>query len=109
VSLKINSTGTLTGIPISGELRREIFYTVKEALHNIYKHSQATEAKLRFSVKDDILTVSIHDNGVGMPEKDTGRYGNGLVNMQQRMMAVGGNLMIENHQGTKIILEVPVR
>jgi len=109
VSLKISSTGTLTGIPISGELRREIFYTVKEALHNIYKHSQATEAKLGFSVKDNILTVSIHDNGIGMPEKETGRYGNGLTNMQQRMAAVRGRIRIENHEGTKITLEVPVR
>lgn len=109
VSLKINSTGTLTGIPISGELRREIFYTVKEALHNIYKHAQASEAKLGFSVKDDILTVTIHDNGIGMPETVTGRYGNGLTNMQQRMTAAGGQIRIENHQGTKIILEVPVK
>ncbi len=109
VSLKIHSTGTLTGIPISGELRREVFYTVKEALHNIYKHSQATEAKLGFSVKNDILTITIHDNGVGMPEKETGRYGNGLTNMRQRMEAVKGSIQIENHQGTKITLEVPVR
>jgi len=109
VSLKIHSTGAITGIPISGELRREIFYTVKEALHNIYKHSKATEAKLGFSVKDDILTVSIQDNGVGIPEKETGRYGNGLTNMQQRTAAAGGRIRIENHQGTKITLEVPVK
>jgi signal transduction histidine kinase len=107
VKLRINSTGTITGIPISGELRREIFYTVKEALHNIYKHAQASEAELSFSVENEVLTVAIQDNGIGMPEKDTGRYGNGLNNMQQRMAAVGGSLNIENHNGTKIKLTVP--
>jgi signal transduction histidine kinase len=109
VNIKITSTGEITGIPISGELRREIFYTVKEALHNIYKHSQATEAKLAFAIKDELLTIVIQDNGVGIPENETGRYGNGLTNMQQRMEAVGGHIRIENHEGTKITLEVPVR
>jgi two-component system sensor histidine kinase DesK len=82
---------------------------VKEALHNIYKHSQATEAKLAFTIKDELLTITIQDNGTGIPEKETGRYGNGLKNMQHRMEAVRGQLQIENHEGTKITLEVPVR
>jgi signal transduction histidine kinase len=109
VNIKITSTGEITGIPISGELRREIFYTVKEALHNIYKHSRATEAKLAFAIKDELLTINIHDNGVGIHADSTGRYGNGLTNMQQRMEAVKGTFGIENHEGTKIKLEVPVR
>jgi signal transduction histidine kinase len=109
VNIKITSTGQIAGIPISGELRREIFYTVKEALHNIYKHSQASEAKLGFAIKDETLTIVINDNGTGIPEKESGRYGNGLTNMKQRMVAVRGQLQIENHEGTKITLEVPVR
>jgi signal transduction histidine kinase len=109
VNIKITSTGEIAGIPISGELRREIFYTVKEALHNIYKHSRATEAKLGFAINDELLTITIQDNGVGIPEKETGRYGNGLNNMRQRMEAVRGQIQIENHVGTKIKLEVPVR
>ncbi len=108
VNIKITSTGGISGIPISGDLRREIFYTVKEALHNIYKHSQATEAKLGFAIKDEVLMIVIQDNGTGIPEKETGRYGNGLNNMQQRMEAVKGEIDIENHQGTKITLNVPV-
>jgi signal transduction histidine kinase len=61
---------------------------------------------LYFSIDNEVLTVAIQDNGVGMPENDTGRYGNGLNNMQQSMESVGGSFSIENHQGTKITLTV---
>jgi signal transduction histidine kinase len=108
VILRIDTPGEITRTPISGELRRDIFYTVKEALHNTFKHSQASEAILSFSVENEFLTIVIHDNGIGMPEKETGRYGNGLTNMQQRMESVGGSISIENHQGTKITLTVPI-
>ena len=93
---------------IQGEHRQNIFYTVKEALHNIMKHAEATEAELRFTLKQDELCVIIKDNGIGFPEGKLDRFGNGLNNMRNRMKSINGDLRIKSHEGTKITLSIPV-
>lgn len=108
LQFRINTPVGIADIPLSGEKRRDIFYTVKEALHNIHKHAQATEAELSFSVNGGELTVMVRDNGRGIPEEAKNDLGNGLRNMRQRMESVGGSFDMENHQGTKITLKVPV-
>jgi len=108
VKLKISTPGGIAKIPLSGEKRRDIFYTVKEALHNIMKHSGASEAELSFTLNEGELAVEIRDNGRGIPEEAAKVHGNGLNNMRQRMEDVGGRFVLENHQGTKITLNVPV-
>ena len=42
VKLKITTQGDILPTPINGEHRRNIFYTVKEALNNILKHALIT-------------------------------------------------------------------
>ena len=108
VRVTINSPVRLDHIPISGERRRNIFYTVKEALNNILKHAQATEAELGFRVKQNVLSVVIKDNGKGFSQGELNRFGNGLKNMKNRMKSINGDLGIENHSGTRITLSVPV-
>ncbi len=108
IQFRISTPVGIADIPLSGEKRRDIFYTVKEALHNIHKHAQATEAELSFALNGGELSVVVRDNGRGIPEEAKNDLGNGLRNMHQRMESVGGSFNIENHQGTKITLKVPV-
>ena len=108
VSLIINTPEKIDQIHISGEHRRNLFYAVKEALHNIVKHSQATEAGLKFTVTHHLLSIEVSDNGRGIPDGELNRFGNGLNNMRNRMKSINGNISIENHVGTTITLTVPV-
>lgn len=108
VKLKITTPTKMDHIHISGAHRRNIFFAVKEALHNIIKHAGATEAELRFKLDHDVLSVVIKDNGKGFPLGELNRFGNGLNNMKNRMKSINGNLSIENHVGTKITLSLPV-
>ena len=108
VKLKINTPDNIAHMPIKSENRRNVFYAVKEALHNIIKHAKATEAELKFMVKNNILSVVINDNGIGMPKGELNRFGNGLKNMRHRMTSINGGMHIENGQGTKITLTLPV-
>ncbi len=108
VNLKITTPAKMDHIHISGEHRRNIFFAVKEALHNIIKHACATEAELRFTVDQDVLCIVIKDDGKGMPTGKLNRFGNGLKNMQNRMKSIKGNFSIESHVGTKITLSLPV-
>jgi signal transduction histidine kinase len=108
VRLKIIIPDMISRIPITGEKRRNIFYAVKEVLHNIIKHASATEAELRFALDQDVLSVVIKDNGIGIPHGELNRFGNGLNNIRNRMTDINGICSIENHLGTRITLSLPV-
>ena len=95
---------------VSGEVRRNIFLTVKESLHNIVKHADATEVKLIVQT-NELLTVIVSDNGKGIYLSDPYSYSgrNGLKNMQQRIESIGGRFILLNGDGVTIKLEVPLQ
>ena len=106
--LKVVTQGKILPTPINGEHRRNIFYSVKEALNNIMKHAQATEAELKFVVINDKLDVIISDNGKGLPDGNLNRFGNGINNMRNRMKSISGDFKIESQHGTRVILELTI-
>jgi signal transduction histidine kinase len=92
---------------ISGEFRRNIYLTVKEALHNIVKHAQAREVIIQMET-GKMLLISISDDGTGFDQKNIRPYGNGLNNMKKRMESIEGMLEIKNGNGTTIIISAPI-
>lgn len=95
-------------IDISGEARRNIYLTVKELLHNIIKHSGADKIKLSITCSEK-LVITISDNGKGFSSAAVANSGNGLKNIKQRMEKLNGSFVIQNHEGTTIILEIPLK
>lgn len=85
---------------ISGEKRRNIFLSVKEALNNVLKHSQSSVVKINVSVNDR-LVIEIQDDGVGINMDKLRKFGNGLNNMKKRMASINGEFNIENWKGTR--------
>jgi signal transduction histidine kinase len=85
-------------IQISSQARHNISMAVKEAVHNVIKHSNASEITIRIAFSDDFLNISVEDNGIGFQPNAT-RVGNGLVNMRQRLANIGGQCSIESNPG----------
>ena len=90
---------------VSGEIRRNVFLTVKECLHNIVKHANAGRVKIMMSVSDT-LNIAVTDDGIGLSESRA--QGNGLRNMHTRMESIGGTITLKNGLGLTIKLEVPL-
>lgn len=84
---------------ISGEKRRNIFLSVKEALNNVVKHSQSSVVRINVSVHDRLI-IEIQDDGIGINMDKLRKFGNGLNNMKKRMTSINGEFNIENHAGT---------
>jgi signal transduction histidine kinase len=95
-------------VHLSSEQRRNIFFAVKEALHNVVKHAEATEAEIIVTYNDQIVSVDIRDNGVGIHSGERNRFGNGIIQMEKRMHSIGGRFEIENNHGTRIKLSLTV-
>jgi signal transduction histidine kinase/ligand-binding sensor domain-containing protein len=107
--------------PLTADVRHNLFLACKEALHNVVKHSRASEANLRLTVKSKSFELTVADNGHGFsPESKRQSVsggssrpagGNGLENMSRRLSAIGGSCRIESApgKGTEIVFTVPLQ
>ncbi len=109
ITCKINIPDQLPNIEVIGEIRRNVFLVVKEALNNILKHSQATEVTITLTRVEDGLTLYIHDNGIGINLDAIRQFGNGLKNMKKRMADIEVSFDIKNNNGTLITLHREVK
>jgi len=92
---------------LSGEKRRNIFLSVKEALNNVLKHSQSSVVKINITVQETLI-IEIRDDGVGINLEKLRKFGNGLNNMKKRMASINGEFNIENRQGTITTFYLPL-
>ena len=92
---------------MSGEARRHIYLAMKEALNNIIKHSGASLVTLVISC-DRFLVIELSDNGMGLATDLPINGGNGLGNMEKRMKAVNGILIIKNENGLGLTFKIPL-
>ncbi|WP_027956036.1 histidine kinase [Halobacillus kuroshimensis] len=80
---------------------------LKEAATNIVKHSRATRCHVQIEASSMELTVTIEDDGIGLPETMDPFQGHGLQGMRERLEFVNGRLDLESEQGTKLTLHIP--
>lgn len=92
----------------------QIFYIVKEALSNIFRHSQANNAFVSFTSSKNKIMIIIEDDGIGInsnTRKEEAGKGHeadvlkqGITNMKARAYSIGGQITIESQEscGTKI-------
>lgn len=97
-----------TSIP--PDVRHNVFLAFKEAVNNIVKHAQATEARIRLRLESGRFIVEITDNGKGLSGAGEKQNRNGLRNMRKRMTDIGGSFEIGPgpERGAVVRLTVPV-
>jgi signal transduction histidine kinase len=93
---------------VSGEKRRNIFLSIKEALNNAMKHSQASQIHIAISTSDKWLMIKIIDNGIGIDADKLRRFGNGLSNMRRRMESIDGTFKIDSGKNCVLTFEAPL-
>lgn len=91
---------------LSAQQRRNMLLVVKEALHNIVKHANATKVLIAMSTAEG-LTISIVDNGDGLPRHADLGVGNGLRNMARRMEVLGGTFRVESADTDEAAAHLP--
>jgi signal transduction histidine kinase len=86
-----------------------LFRIVQEALNNVVKHAQASEATISLQQNRNSVVLSISDNGIGF---DTARkpimggYGMGTTTMRERADAIGAQLTLDSAAGTGTRIKV---
>lgn len=95
-------------------VRHEALQVLREALHNVAKHAQATSVRVASRIADGTLHLEVEDDGVGMELPDDPawlmRQGHhGIVGLHERAAQVGGRLEVRSEAGagTRVSLAVP--
>ncbi len=112
IPVKVNVLGAERRLPEETEL--VLFRIAQEALRNVWRHSQATEAEITADFDQNRTKITVTDNGKGFtpPETmgDLARDGKlGLAGMQERARLLGGTLKAKSQpgRGTTITVELP--
>ncbi|WP_420711843.1 sensor histidine kinase [Streptomyces sp. MMG1533] len=95
---------------------RQLLTIATEAMENAHRHASATHVDVHAGVHGDLLRISVHDDGRGLPPDTTlehlRRSGHfGLVGMVERAASVGARIDIgrgAHARGTEVLLELPL-
>ncbi|MEU3018798.1 MULTISPECIES: GAF domain-containing protein [unclassified Nocardiopsis] len=117
-----HSLGCHPGVSLDGpidasvpdEVGEQLLAVLGEGLTNVARHARATEVHVSVTVEErsatgrpTALTLTVTDNGVGLPE---GGRRSGLRNLEQRAQALGGGFSAGRGEdgGTVLVWRVPV-
>jgi signal transduction histidine kinase len=111
VKVHLKAAGLKDQLP--AEVETAVFRVVQEAITNIARHAQATEANISLIHKDGKLIVRVEDDGVGFDPAlvmNNGQTGWGLRGMEERITLLGGKFYIGSKagNGTLLLAEVPL-
>jgi signal transduction histidine kinase len=90
---------------LPGELSTVAFRIVQEALTNVVRHAKAKRAEVTLAVRDGRLSLSVSDDGIGLPI-DVAPRGFGLIGIRERVAARAGNLELRRRTGGGTTLAV---
>ena len=106
---KLGHDDTINWDQISNKNKIHIYRIIQESLHNIYKHAKATIVKISIKLKNNVICLTIKDNGSGF-DVNKAKSGIGLKNMNSRVDEINGKIEItsEKEKGTTVTIDVPI-
>lgn len=98
------------GLRLSEETRRNLFLVIKETFNNIAKHAWCNKVMVSINQASKMITIKIRDDGRGFDRASVRQFGNGLINMSNRIEQIGGTYSIVSSpgNGSQTEINVPV-
>jgi signal transduction histidine kinase len=113
LDVRLESSGD-EPVTLDGETQAQAMRVVQESLSNVRRHAGTGRATVRIERHDDVLRISVVDEGRGfeptVPEGcDDGAH-LGLHTMRERAESVGGTVTVQAQpgRGTTVVLELPL-
>jgi two-component system, NarL family, sensor kinase len=105
---EFDSNDSINWDDISNKNKIHIYRIIQESLHNIYKHANATLIKIGIELKNNVILLTINDNGSGFDVNKV-KAGIGLKNMKSRVSEIKGELSIisKKEEGTTVKIKIP--
>ncbi len=113
VECVVRNEGVTERLP--ARLEAGLYRLAQEALTNVAKHAQATTVVVTLARRDDTLSLTVEDDGVGfdpslpVPAGPSGGFG--LAGMRERATLLGGELLVHSRpgEGVRLVVRIPER
>jgi signal transduction histidine kinase len=96
---------------LGSSIEMTLLRIAQEAMLNVVRHAQADQVTLSLQMVEQVIRMTVQDNGVGLQSWQTAHYpgSHGLMIMRERAEAVGGNLRVSSTpgKGTRIEASIP--
>jgi signal transduction histidine kinase len=110
--VEVRATGA--GWPLAPAVESALLRVAQEALANTVKHASATSARIVLRYAEDGVMLEVTDDGQGFSEEMMIQRalpgplsGFGLLGMEERVRALGGELRLSNQGGACVSVTVP--
>lgn len=104
-------TCNVSSIEIVSDIKTGVFRVFQECLNNVIKHSKATQVDTSILIQDELITISIQDNGIGFnPEELHTKKSFGILGMKERISILKGTFHISSkiNQGSLLVIKIPL-
>ena len=94
-------------IPV--ETKEAVYLVIREAVHNVVKHAQATQVVIELSETESSVVFRVSDDGAGFDSSASYPGHLGLHSMRGRVQQLGGHLSLQSApgQGTTVEGRIP--
>ncbi|MGH3097387.1 MAG: sensor histidine kinase [Streptosporangiales bacterium] len=108
LQVHLDADGERRTLPVPVELAA--FRLVQEALTNVVKHADATAVNVTVHYGDDMLAVTVEDDGRGNATSGLTGTGSGIDGMRRRVESLGGTLSAGplDGRGFRVHARIPV-
>ena len=110
--IQVAYSGPETADTLSPRERIALYRVAQEALGNVARHAEVSEATVTLGVDDAGTTLVIADRGRGFDARAASRGpGIGVTSMHERISLLGGTLRVESApgEGTRVVAVVKAR
>jgi len=98
-------------ISVDTDTRITLLRIIQEAITNVIKHAKAKTVGILIYEEENILTLTINDDGIGLDEKKAKNMKStvGLQSIRRRVKTLNGETKIQsNSKGTEITISIPL-
>ncbi len=93
---------------LAGDIETVLYRAVQEGLTNALKHSHASRVSVALGQIENMVVLTIHDDGVGFDVQSTRDGSLGLIGMRERVALLGGRFTVESSEGAGTMLKIEV-
>lgn len=103
ISFRAKDLDKLKDVKLPMDIKQNLYLIFKEAINNSVKHSNCKHITLETNLRNDVLEISLSDDGKGFDESSA-EFGNGLKNIENRAKQIGGKIKIKSilNSGTSV-------
>lgn len=106
--IAVHARGDVRDLPAGSDLTA--YRVVQESLTNVVKHAGPASARVELDFGPSTLTISVTDDGAGVPVGGPGPDTHGIRGMRERVELFGGTLVAEpsTHGGFTVLARMPI-